>query len=86
MSITLATRRLCDHSRHLICEPYSIDGLHEMAAQLGIKRCWFHGGKLAHYDIPKRRVSEIMSRCEVVSSREITRIIRAAAPKQENQP
>ena len=63
----------CDNSRHLICEPYSINNLHEMAKQLGIKKCWFHKN---HYDIPKRRIQEIKSKCKIISSQEIIRIIR----------
>lgn len=67
----------CDDARHLVCVPYSIDNLHEMARQLGIKRCWFHAGaKYAHYDIPKRRIREISAQCTVVSSREILEIVK----------
>ena len=64
----------CDHGRHLVCRPYSVENLHEMARQLGIKRCWYHAGRHPHYDIPKRRVAEIMARCQVVTSREILEI------------
>lgn len=66
---------LCDNARHLICEPYSIENLHRMAAELGIKRCWFHK---THYDIPKRRIEEIKAKCEEVSTRRIVEIIHAA--------
>ena len=69
-------RYLSDGSRHLVCEPYSIEGLHAMAEALGIKRCWFHGGRLAHYDIPKRRILEIAARTEVVDSRIILKVIK----------
>lgn len=64
---------LCDDKRHLVCFPYSIENLHRMADDLGIKRCWFHRD---HYDIPKRRIVEITSKCQVVSSKEIVEIIR----------
>jgi hypothetical protein len=65
---------VCDKARHLVCLPYSIENLHAMAKALDIKRGWFHRD---HYDIPKRRVEEIKTRChEVVSSREIVAIIR----------
>lgn len=64
---------LTDGKRHLICVPYSIENLHEMARSLGIKRCWFHKD---HYDIPKRRQKEIEAHCEIVSSKQIVRIIR----------
>jgi hypothetical protein len=46
-----------------------------MARDLGIHRGWFHGGKHPHYDIPKKRVREIMARCRVVSSRDLLAII-----------
>lgn len=69
-------RYLCDTKRHLICDPYSVENLHRMAEALGIDRCWYHHGKIPHYDIPKRRVAEIMGKCEVVTSRELVRVIR----------
>ncbi len=62
----------CDTNRHLVCTPYSIGNLHTMAEQLHIKKCWFHKD---HYDIPKRRINEIMEKCQVVSSKEIWQII-----------
>lgn len=65
---------LCDTNRHLICVPYSIDNLHnKMAEELHIKKCWFHDD---HYDIPKKRIKEITEKCQVISSRDIVRIIR----------
>ena len=64
---------ICDTKRHLICVPYSIDNLHKMADNLGIKRCWFHKD---HYDIPLRRIDEITALCEVVRSKEIVNIIK----------
>lgn len=66
----------CDVKRHLICAPYSIENLHKMAEALNIKRHWYHGGKLPHYDIPKRRIEEIVSQCSVIESREIVNIIK----------
>jgi hypothetical protein len=66
-------RYLTDGKRHLICVPYSIENLHRMADDLGIKRRWFHKD---HYDIPKRRIDEITSKCEIVSSKEIVKIAR----------
>jgi len=65
---------LTDKHRHLICTPYSIEKLHEMAYELDIKRCWFHAGN--HYDIPLRRLAEIESKCQVVTSKELIAIIR----------
>jgi hypothetical protein len=66
---------VCDKKRHLICTPYSIDNLHFMARTLGIGRCWYHGGKFPHYDIPIRRVEEISKKCEVISTKELLQII-----------
>ncbi len=63
----------CDKQRHLVCVPYSIENLHLMAKDLGIKKCWFHKN---HYDIPKKRIDEISSKCEIVSPREILSIIK----------
>lgn len=70
-----------DDMRHLVCFPYSVDGLHAMAADLGIKRCWFHAGaSYAHYDVPKGRVDEVRARCELVSPRDVLRIARGGDP------
>lgn len=63
---------ICDRSRHLVCLPYSIENLHNMASELNIKKCWFHKD---HYDIPKRRIEEITIKCQIVSSKEVVRII-----------
>jgi hypothetical protein len=62
-----------DRKRHLICVPYSIENLHKMAETLSIKRCWFHKD---HYDIPKQRQKEIEDLCEIVSPKDIVRIIK----------
>ena len=72
-------RYLCDTKRHLICVPYSIDNLHEMADDLDISRVWFHVGNLPHYDIPKKRIAEITAKCEIVTSREIVQIIKQSS-------
>jgi FMN phosphatase YigB (HAD superfamily) len=64
---------LTDKKRHLICIPYSIENLHKMAKDLGIKRCWFHKD---HYDIPKTRIQEIEDKCQIVSSKDIVNIIK----------
>lgn len=65
-----------DDHRHLVCLPFSIWRLHVMAADLGIKRCWFHPGRLPHYDIPVRRLEEIRARTVRVSGRDILKIIK----------
>lgn len=71
--ISKALIYVTDHKRHLVCLPYSIEDLHKMAAELNIKRAWFHKN---HYDIPLRRQSEIESLCLRVSSKEIVLIIK----------
>jgi hypothetical protein len=53
-----------------------VENLHLMAAELNIKRCWYHSGSYPHYDIPKRRVAEIQARCQVVSPRRILEIVK----------
>lgn len=68
---------LTDGRRHLICRPYSVEGLHRMAADLRIARSWFHGGRRPHYDVPLKRRVEIESRCVRVTSREIVETIAA---------
>lgn len=69
----------CDNKRHLVCVPYSVENLHAMARRLGIKRCWYHGGKRPHYDIPKLQVARVQAACRVVSSREILAITKPCA-------
>lgn len=66
----------CDTKRHLVCEPYSVDNLHAMAETLSIKRCWYHGGKNPHYDIPKRRYDEIRAKCTLIPEKQILLIIK----------
>lgn len=61
-----------DKHRHLVCIPYSIENLHTMAEDLGIKRCWFHKN---HYDIPKEQMRYIHDKCQLVNSRTIVKII-----------
>lgn len=69
----------CDGQRHLVCTPFSVENLHRMARELEINRCWYHASsKFPHYDIPKRRVAEIMAKCKKVSPAEILSIIKAA--------
>jgi len=68
---------LTDGARHLICLPYSIENLHEMAKQLNLRPHWFHAGNHPHYDIPKRRIAEIEAKCRIVSSKEIVKITKS---------
>lgn len=67
---------VCDDKRHLVCIPYSISNLHQMADDLNIKRCWFHNTDKPHYDIPKNRIKEIKSKCINRSTKEIIMIIK----------
>lgn len=70
-----------DGKRHLVCIPYSTKNLHAMAADLGIGRHWFHKN---HYDIPKKRMDEISSKCTLVSSKDIVKIIRGTYDRTDN--
>ncbi len=70
-----------DGKRHLVCIPYSIENLHEMATDLSIGRHWFHKN---HYDIPKKRMDEIASKCTIVSSKDIVKIIRGTYDRTNN--
>lgn len=73
-------RYYCDNARHLVCEPFSVENLHQMAHDLGIARSWFDGNPAhPHYDIPKKRLQEISERCTVVPTRQILRIIKGDA-------
>lgn len=49
-----------------------------MAEDLGIGRYFYEVSKLgfAHYDIPLMRIEEIQAKCEVVSQKDILRIIK----------
>jgi hypothetical protein len=75
-------RYFSDNQRHLVCWPYSVENLHEMARKLGIKRCWFHGGRNAHYDVPVLRMNVISYQTEVVSPRVIVNIIKGKEPPE----
>ena len=70
-----------DGKRHLVCIPYSTENLHKMATDLGIGRHWFHKN---HYDIPKKRMDEISSKCILVSSKDIVKIIRGTYDRTNN--
>ena len=70
-----------DGKRHLVCIPYSTENLHEMAADLGIGRYLFHKN---HHDIPKKRIDEITSKCTLVSSKDIVKIIRGTYDRTDN--
>ena len=69
-----ALRYYSDDRRHLVCVPYTLGNLARMAADLGLKRCWFHAGRHPHYDIPKRRMEEIAARTIHVTPRAILAI------------
>ena len=57
---------------HLMCLPYCKENLHRMAHDLDIKKSWFHKD---HYDIPKKRIEEIKSKCKwIVSPKILVRI------------
>lgn len=79
------TKYVTDGKRHLVCIPYSIENLHAMATDLNIGRHWFHNTpNLQHYDIPKKRMDEITSKCTLVSSKDIVKIIRGTYDRTDN--
>jgi hypothetical protein len=66
----------CDDQRHLVCVPYSVENLHLMARELHIHQRWFHNhARHPHYDIPSRRIPEIIEKCNLVKPRQIVNII-----------
>lgn len=69
-------RYFADTQRHLVCLPYTVNNLHQMARDLGIVRSWYHPGTHPHYDIPKRRIEEILARCIVIDPRDILKICK----------
>lgn len=74
----------CDVIRHLVCVPYSVKNLHQMAQDLGIKRCWFHNSPgHAHYDIPKRRIAEIQGKATLVGGKVILSIMKGFDPEKD---
>lgn len=73
-------RYFSDKARHLVCFPYSVENLHLMAKQLNLKSCWFHGGRLAHYDVPKLRIEEIAAKTERINSKELLSVIKGETP------
>jgi hypothetical protein len=62
---------ICDSNRHMVCQPFSVDNLHRMAASLHIDRTWFFDD---YYLIPGNRVQEMMALCEVRSPAEVAQI------------
>jgi len=67
---------ITDGKRHLVCLPYSKENLHKMAEELEIARCWYHPSPYPHYDLPKKRKSEIEEKCDIVSPKDIVRICK----------
>jgi len=67
---------VCDHQRHLVCLPYSVENLHRMAGELNIKRHWYHVGGFPHYDIPMKRIGEIQKIATITSAKNIVKIIK----------
>lgn len=75
-------RYFSDSQRHLVCWPYTVDNLHKMAKILGIKRCWYDPNPAhPHYDVPQKDMRVIRNRTEVVSPREILKIVKGGTPE-----
>lgn len=72
----------CDNKRHLVCVPYSVENLHIMAKDLGIKKCWYRAkgrNYHPHYDIPQKLFDEVKSKCILVTDRQISMITKNVA-------
>lgn len=77
----MVTRYFTDGAaRHLVCWPFSIDALHDMARELGVRRCWYHAGRFPHYDVPKMRVGKLGDRVETISTRALLAIVKGGTP------
>lgn len=50
-----------------------LQDLHDFAASVGIKRCWFHPGRHPHYDLPRRMRGQPLAGAITVTSKEIVR-------------
>jgi hypothetical protein len=69
-------RYLCDQNRHLICLPYSLEHMKQMAFELQLKRkALSKVPNKRFYRIPFERLEEIESQCEVVPAWRILEII-----------
>lgn len=83
----MSVRFYHDAMRHLVCVPFSVENLHTMARELGIRRCWFHASKdHPHYDVPKRRVATIDQRSTLVTPREIIAIMKGTFASEQRKP
>lgn len=63
---------LTDGQGSLVCYPYSISNLHEMASELGINRKFFWKN---HYSIPHDRKDEIEGICELITTKDMIKVI-----------
>lgn len=71
-----------DDQRHLVTFPYTEANLHLAAESLRIKRQWFHSGDKFHYDVPKRTMPRIINQVNLVSPKDIVRIIRGLSVEE----
>lgn len=56
---------LTDGRKNIICLPYSIENLHQMAKELGMNEKYFNKD---HYVVPDHMVDEIEDKCGKVST------------------
>lgn len=75
-----------DRMRHLVCVPYSVENLHVMAAKIGIKRHWYHGGHRPHYDIPKTMMGNIDQYATQITPKSLLRIILTSGSVDTKYP
>lgn len=62
---------------HVYCDDW--DALDKWAEKHKINKCWLHYGRIRHYDIPKKRRSEVFQDVMYISSKDIVRRYRKDA-------
>lgn len=73
MNLTYITDKI-----HLICLPYTVENLHEMAKRLKIRKHFFHNTvNKPHYDLPVTRRKHLLEEeiHKIASSKELVNII-----------
>ncbi len=76
----------CGEKGHLICVPYSVENLRQMAEELSLHKDWFRNGRIPHYVIPEQMVEEIQEQCIVVPTREIVKMTRGPGRPKKQTP
>lgn len=64
---------ITDGVGNVICLPYSVENLHKMADDLGIKKTWYRDG---HYKVPKEIAEDLEEKCDKVTTTTLFRTVR----------